>query len=226
MTETKKLPVAKLKQDRELSEKREQMIERQLKGRGISDLKVLTAFKKVAREIFLPPALQDEAYEDHPLPIGHEQTISQPYIVALMTESLALTSSDRVLEIGTGSGYQTAILAELANEVYSIEINEALHKSAQACLKNQGYQNVFLKCDDGRKGWLEAAPFDKIIVTAAAEEIPKSLVEQLKEGGKMIIPVTVGLEEQDLILARKEKGILITRQLIPVRFVPLRADTL
>jgi len=215
--------VDKLKQDDELQEKREQMIERQLKGRGIYDSRVLAVFRKVAREKFLPPALRTKAYEDHPLPIGHNQTISQPYIVAFMTECLELEKTDRVLEIGTGSGYQTAILAELVQEVYSIEIVENLYRTAQKCLDHLGYPNVHLKRGDGRNGWPEAAPFDKMIVTAASEQIPSALIEELKEGGKIILPL--GLDEQDLVLGRKEKGVLVTKQLIPVRFVPLQTES-
>ena len=212
----------KLEQEAEFREKQEEMIERQLKGRGISDFNVLLAFRKVHREKFLPPALRTKAYEDHPLPIGHNQTISQPYIVALMTESLELQKTDRVLEVGTGSAYQTAILAELVQEVYSIEIVEDFYKAAETRLDHLGYRNVHLKYGDGREGWPEAAPFDKIIVAAASEQIPNVLIEELKEGGKIIMPI--GLDDQDLVLGRKEKGVLVTKQLIPVRFVPLRSE--
>lgn len=199
------------------------MIERQLKGRGIYDLKVLAALRKVAREKFLPLALRANAYDDHPLPIGHNQTISQPYVVAFMTECLELEKTDRVLEVGTGSGYQTAILAELVQEVYSIELNEDLYQAAQKRLKYLGYRNIHLKRGDGRDGWLEAAPFDKIMVAAASEQIPNVLIKELKEGGKIILPL--GLDEQDLVLGRKERGVLVTKQLVPVRFVPLQRES-
>ena len=212
----------KLKRDQELREKREKMIERQLRSRGISNARVLSAFRKVAREAFLPPELRDKAYEDHPLPIGYNQTISQPYVVALMTESLGLSQVDRVLEVGAGSGYQTAILAELVQDVYSIEIIESLYQTAKTRLSALGYQNIHLKYGDGRNGWPEAGPFDKIIVTAGTEQIPPALVEQLKEGGKIIIPI--GEEDQDLVLGRKDKGILLSKPLIPVRFVQLQSE--
>ena len=212
----------KLKHDRRFEEKRRTMVERQLKSRGISNPQVLAAFYRVPREIFVPAGLENKAYEDHPLPIGHDQTISQPYVVALMTESLEPLSSDRVLEIGAGSGYQTAILAELVAQVYSIEIVEELFKIAKMRLVHLGYQNVHLKHDDGRNGWSEEAPFDKIIVTAGATEIPSALVAQLKEDGRVVIPIGYG--DQDLILGRKEKGVLITKQLIPVRFVPIQTE--
>ena len=200
------------------------MIDEQLKDRGISNRSVLAVFGSLKREQFVPMALQDEAYEDHPVPIGWAQTISQPYIVALMTQSLELEPTDRVLEVGTGSGYQTVILARLASEVYSIEFNEALYEQAKLRLAESGCQNAFLKHGDGRKGWPEAAPFDKILVTAAAEEIPVTLVRQLKEGGRMVIPVGVS-ESQDLLMGRKEKGVLVTKQLTPVRFVPLQSGS-
>lgn len=198
------------------------MVERQLRSRGISNPSVLAVFGKVKRDAFLPPAFRHQAYQDHPVPIGHNQTISQPYIVALMTESLAIGSNDRVLEIGTGSGYQTAVLAELAREVYSIEIIKTLHQAAKLRLGSLGYRNIYLKHGDGRSGWLEEAPFDQIIVTAGTEAIPDPLVDQLKEGGRMAIPIGAG--DQDLVLGRKEKGVLVTKPLIPVRFVPIQTE--
>lgn len=196
------------------------MIQRQLKARGIMNAEVLNAFRKVPREAFLPKALHEKAYDDHPLPIGYGQTISQPYIVAFMTEKLEIDPQDRVLEVGTGSGYQTAILAELATEVYSIEIIDVLYKSAKERLARLGYQNVHLRHADGRNGWPERAPFNEIMVTAGGEMIPEALIEQLKEGGRLVMPV--GREEQDLVLGRKEKEVLMLKQLLPVRFVPLR----
>ena len=210
----------KSKHERRFLEERERMVERQLKSRGIRDVRVLSAFLKMPREIFVPRDLQKKAYEDHPLAIGFDQTISQPYVVALMTESLELASSDRVLEVGTGSGYQTAILATLSGEVYSIEIIAAFYEGAQARLQGLGFQNVHLRRGDGGQGWPEAQPFDKIMVTAGAEEVPSALVEQLKEGGRIVIPI--GFGDQDLVLGKKEKGVLVTKQLIPVRFVPLQ----
>jgi len=211
--------VDKLRQAEQLQKNREIMIEQQLKGRGIKDLRILAVFRKVSREKFLSAEFEAKAYDDHPIPIGYNQTISQPYIVALMSENLELAETDKALEIGTGSGYQTAILAELVQTVYSVECIDDLHGAAKIRLRTLGYQNIQLKCDDGRKGWADFAPFDKIMVTAAAEKIPNALTDQLKEGGKIIIPI--GREEQDLVLGRKDRGVLVTRQLIPVRFVPL-----
>lgn len=199
---------------------RERMVKFQLSDRKITDPNVVHAFLKVPRHLFVPPGYEDQAYEDHPIPIGYAQTISQPYIVAFMLEQLKLCKEDRVLEIGTGSGYQTALLAELVNEVYSIELVRDLYKSAQERLNFLGYSNVNLSYGDGRNGWVEKSPFDKIIVAAASNDIPKSLVRQLKGGGMMIIPV--GGEDQNVVLGRKTNGILITKSLISVRFVRLQ----
>lgn len=210
----------KFKEDEPLAQAREQMIQRHLKGRGIADPNVLFVFRRTPREKFVPVELQTRAYEDHPLSIGYGQTISQPYIVALMTEVLALAPTDHVLEVGTGSGYQTAILAQLAKEVYSIEAIRTLYQTAKLRLEQLGYRNVHLKHGDGRKGWPNAQPFDKIIVTAGTEEIPPALVEQLREGGRLVLPVGQG--DQDLILGRKENGVLITKPLVAVRFVPMQ----
>lgn len=210
------------KHERRFLEERERMVERQLKSRGIQDVRVLSAFLKIPREIFVPRDYRTKAYEDHPLAIGYEQTISQPYVVALMTECLELGPVDRVLEIGTGSGYQTAILAELSGEVYSVEIIAPFYEEARIRLQKLGFHNVHFKHGDGCQGWPEAQPFDKIIVAAGTEEIPAALVEQLKEGGRIVIPI--GFGEQDLVLGKKEKGVLITKQLIPVRFVPLQSS--
>ncbi len=206
--------------DEPLARAREQMIQRHLVGRGVTDPSVLSVFRKTPREKFVPAELRARAYEDHPLTIGYGQTISQPYIVALMTEVLALRPTDRVLEVGTGSGYQTAILAQLAKEVYSIEAIKALYEAAKLRLEELSYRNIYLKHDDGRKGWPKAQPFDKIIVTAGTETIPPALVEQLKEGGRMVLPV--GQDDQDLILGRKENGVLKTKPLVAVRFVPMQ----
>ena len=199
---------------------RERMVETQTKARGIKDERVLKAMLKVPRHLFVDEALRDQAYGDFPLPIGEGQTISQPYIVALMTEALELKGNERVLEIGTGSGYQTAILAELALWVYTIERFPTLLERAKKVLKELGYKNISFKLDDGTLGWKEAAPFDAIIVTAASPDIPLPLVEQLTEGGRMVIPI--GDEfSQTLIKGVKKGGKLHTKALEPVRFVKL-----
>jgi len=199
---------------------RERMVETQIKARGIKDERVLKAMLKVSRHLFVDEALRDQAYGDFPLPIGEGQTISQPYIVALMTEALELKGNERVLEIGTGSGYQTAILAELALWVYTIERFPTLLERAKKVLNELGYKNISFKLDDGTLGWKEAAPFDAIIVTAASPDIPPPLVEQLAEGGRIVIPV--GDEfSQTLIKGVKRGGKLHTKALEPVRFVKL-----
>ncbi len=199
---------------------REKMVETQIKARGIKDDRVLKAMLKVPRHLFVPPSLRDQAYGDFPLPIGEGQTISQPYIVALMTEALELKGKERVLEIGTGSGYQTAILAELAAWVYTIERYASLQNKAREILFELGYKNISFKIGDGTLGWPEAAPFDAIIVTAAAPQIPPPLIEQLAEGGRIVIPV--GDEfSQMLVKGVKKGGILHTKNLEPVRFVKL-----
>ena len=199
---------------------RQRMVTEQLKARGISDERVLNAMNKVPREEFVPPDSRAGSYEDGPLPIGYGQTISQPYIVAFMTEQLRLKPSDRVLEIGTGSGYQAAILAELMSQVYSIEIVEPLAKNAEATLQRLGYENVHVKIGDGYKGWPEAAPFDAIIVTCAPDRVPQPLVDQLKDGGRMVIPVGDRIA-QELYLLEKKNGQLKESVTLPVRFVPM-----
>jgi protein-L-isoaspartate(D-aspartate) O-methyltransferase len=200
---------------------RERMVREQLTSpfRGITNAHVLAAMSKVPRHEFVPPDLRARAYDDHPLPIGHDQTISQPYIVAFMTEQLQPQPDDRVLEIGTGSGYQAAVLAELVKEVYTIEIVEPLARGAEADLQRLGYTNVHVRAGDGYLGWPETAPFDAIIVTCAPEAVPKPLADQLKDGGRMIIPVGYG--EQQLILLRKQGGVLEKKAVLPVRFVPM-----
>jgi protein-L-isoaspartate(D-aspartate) O-methyltransferase len=200
-------------------QKRLEMVEYQLKGRDIVDKRVLDAMLKVERHKFVPKDSQHLAYIDEPLPIGFGQTISQPYIVALMTQLLELKGDEKVLEIGTGSGYQAAILAELSKGVYTIEIIPQLAQRAEKLLKDLGYKNIFVKIGDGYLGWPEYAPFDKIILTCAPEEIPQTLVEQLKDGGKMVLPV--GSVAQDLVVVEKQKGRIITKSIIPVRFVPM-----
>ena len=204
----------------DLAAQRQRMVEQQLKPRGIKDERVLAAMAKVPREEFIPVGARADAYEDGPLPIGYDQTISQPYVVAFMTEQLRPKQSDRVLEIGSGSGYQAAILAELVAEVYTIEIVEPLAKSAEATLLRLGYKNVHIKVGDGYKGWPEEAPFDAIIVTCAPEKVPQPLVDQLKDGGRMVIPVGERFAQQ-LYLLEKKNGQLKESVTLPVRFVPM-----
>lgn len=199
--------------------KKEAMVETQITNRGIKDSKVLKAMLKVDRHLFVPKEQQEFAYEDYPLPIGYGQTISQPYIVAYMTEQLNLNKLDKVLEIGTGSGYQAAVLAELADVVYTIEILDELCISSEKLLSKLRYKNISVKCGDGYQGWEEHAPYDAIIVTAAPPQIPRKLVEQLKEGGRMIIPV--GSFDQELVLITKTRSGIQKKSLIPVRFVPM-----
>jgi protein-L-isoaspartate(D-aspartate) O-methyltransferase len=206
----------------EFQEERERMVSEQIEARGIRDPRVLAALRKVARHLFVPPENRKRAYRDHPLPIGFGQTISQPYIVALMTELLHLKKGARVLEIGTGSGYQAAILAEIVNQVFTVEIVSQLSSRAERTLKEQGYRNVRVVHRDGYYGWQEHAPFDAIIVTAAAEFIPPPLIKQLKVGGLMCIPVGPPFSVQDLFLVKKksEKDIE-TKVITQVAFVPL-----
>jgi protein-L-isoaspartate(D-aspartate) O-methyltransferase len=202
---------------------REEMVARQLAARGIRDGRVLEAMRTVPREEFLPPELVEFAYEDSPLPISEQQTISQPYIVALMTDLLDLEGGERVLEIGTGSGYQAAILSTLAREVFSIEVVEPLARAAAEKLARLGYRNVEVRSGDGAKGWPEKAPFDAIIVTAAAGEgVPPDLVAQLRSGGRMVIPVGKGRWSQNLLLVTKDEvGHVTEKSVLPVAFVPL-----
>ena len=200
---------------------RREMVERQLKGRDMTDARVLGAMGKVPRHRFVRPALAGEAYSDGPLPIEEGQTISQPYIVALMTQLLELKGRERVLEVGTGSGYQAAVLAEVARQVYTIEILPGLARSAAARLKALGYANIQVRAGDGYQGWPDRAPFDAIIVTAGASHIPQPLVAQLKEGGRLVIPVDVAVGYQELLQCRKERGQLSKKVIAPVRFVPL-----
>uniref|UniRef100_A0A7V0Z6G7 Protein-L-isoaspartate O-methyltransferase n=1 Tax=candidate division WOR-3 bacterium TaxID=2052148 RepID=A0A7V0Z6G7_UNCW3 len=199
---------------------RRQMVEEQIVTRGIKDSNVIKAMLKVERHKFVPREYERYAYTDGPLPIGEDQTISQPYIVALMTEVLQLKGGEKVLEIGTGSGYQAAILSFIAKEVYTIEIIPSLAKSAQKTLESLGYKNVYVRCGDGFLGWSEKAPFDGIIITCAAPRVPEPLVEQLAEGGRIVMPE--GDEFQMLVLYKKIKGRLEKQELIPVRFVPMK----
>jgi len=200
---------------------RNQMVETQLKNRKIKSEAVLEAMRTVPRHLFVPQNMQRHAYNDSPLPIGFEQTISQPYIVAFMTEQLEPVPGMKILEIGTGSGYQAAILAELGCEVYTIELLEELAESAQKVLTALNYKNVHVKCGNGYLGWPEHAPFDAIIVTAAPEKIPEKLIEQLKEGGKMIVPVGPVKSVQSLKLLTKRNNRIVERDLLPVMFVPM-----
>ena len=201
-----------------MEKKRAQMVETQIEGRGIRDSRVLAAMRKVPRELFVGTGEAASAYDDRPLPIGSGQTISQPYIVAFMTEQLRLTGKERVLEIGTGSGYQTAILAELAAKVYSIEIRPELAAAAAARLKELGIRNVEVRTADGYRGWPEEAPFDGILVTAAPERVPPPLLEQLASTGRMVIPV--GAFYQELKVIERQGGGYTERSVLPVRFVP------
>ena len=198
---------------------REQMVESQLKERGITHAGVLDAMRRVPRHRFVPGALDGRAYDDTPLPIGEGQTISQPYIVAYMTEALEPKATDRVLEIGTGSGYQAAILGELVKEVYTIELVPTLADRARKVLTELGYKNIRTRTGDGYRGWPEAAPFDKIIVTAAPDEVPAALVDQLAVNGIMVVPV--GRGDQMMTILRKTPGGVVRRETIPVRFVPM-----
>jgi len=202
------------------------MIQEQLLGAGrdITNARVLAVMEKVPRHEFVPEQYRNRAYEDGPLPIGYDQTISQPYIVAFMTEQLDPKPTDRVLEIGTGSGYQAAVLAQLVAEVYTIEIIEPLARRAETDLKRLGYTNIHVRAGDGYQGWPEAAPFDAIIVTCAPEKVPPPLVEQLRDGGRMIIPVGP-MGDQELVLLRKQGKQLEKHAVLPVRFVPMTGKT-
>jgi len=207
---------------RDFKTMREKMVETQIKSRGVKDERVLSAMLKVERHCFVPKEYESQAYADQPLPIGEGQTISQPYIVALMTELLGLKGEEKVLEVGTGSGYQAAILAELAKEVYTIEIVETLASSAKNLLFEQGYRNIQVKAGDGYLGWPEAAPFDAIIVTCAPDHIPKPLLDQLKEGGRMVVPVEAHSQELKRIV--KRSGKIETTDITPVLFVPMTGE--
>jgi len=199
---------------------REDMVTRQIELRGVTNGKVLAAMRKVPRHVFVPPPYSSLAYEDTPLPIGEGQTISQPYIVGYMTEVLALNPADKALEIGTGSGYQAAILAEICDSVFTVEIYESLAGRARRVLDSLGYRNIRVRQGDGYNGWPEHAPFDAILVTCAPAEVPPALEEQLAEGGRMIIPVGEKYT-QFLHLLVKKNGKIIEHTVLPVRFVPM-----
>lgn len=206
-------------EDASYAAQRAWMVEAQIHRRGISDPRVLAALSRVPRHLFVPREMRNLSYADEPLPIGEGQTISQPYIVAYMTQRLSLEGKERVLEVGTGSGYQTAVLAELAREVFTIEIVPGLADRARAHLESLGYDNIRFRVGDGTLGWPEEAPFDGILVTAAPPEIPAALEEQLAPGGRLVLPV--GAESQELTLVWKSPRGLRRDRLLPVRFVPL-----
>jgi len=198
---------------------RQEMVATQIAARGVHDPKTLAAMRKVPRHLFVPPSGVAQAYADHPLPIGHDQTISQPYIVAFMTEALGLVGGESVLEVGTGSGYQAAVLAEIAARVHTIEIVAPLAEESAALLKRLGCANVEVRAGDGYLGWPEAAPFDAIMVTAAAPRIPEPLKEQLKDGGRLVLPI--GDEWQELVVVTRRGDLFEEKRVLPVRFVPM-----
>ena len=202
-----------------LTRARHAMVTEQIEARGVHDGKTLAAMRKVARHLFVPEEAVPLAYDDHPLPIGHGQTISQPYIVAFMTEALRLQGGETVLEVGTGSGYQAAVLAEIAAKVYTIEIVEPLAEDARRRLERLGYSTVSVRAGDGYLGWPEAAPFDAIMVTAAAPKVPEPLKQQLKDGGRLCLPV--GEEFQELVVLTRKGSEFIEERVLPVRFVPM-----
>ncbi|MFH0791313.1 MAG: protein-L-isoaspartate(D-aspartate) O-methyltransferase [Candidatus Omnitrophota bacterium] len=203
-----------------LQKLRDQMVKQQLAGRDIKDKRVLDAFLKVPRHKFVSDEAQSSAYADYPLPIGENQTISQPYMVALMSQLLELKGDEKVLEIGTGSGYQAAILAELSRTVYSIERIPSLAEKAEKLLNELGYTNIKIKVDDGTLGWQESSPFDAIIVTAASPEIPQALIKQLADSGRLVLPVGQAFS-QTLVLVKKDKGRVETKEICGCVFVPL-----
>ena len=205
---------------------RERMVSSQIESRGIKDPAVLAAMKKTPRHMFVPDSARDRAYEDHPLPIGEGQTISQPYIVALMTETLKLSRGSRVLEIGTGSGYQAAVLAEITDHVYSMEIKEKLFEQAARTLRTLGYGQVETRQGDGWYGWKEAAPFDAIMITAAVDHIPPPLLEQLKDGGRLVLPLGNPFGYQNLVLVTKDGKDYRVKQVTGVLFVPMTGKAL
>jgi len=205
---------------------REKLVEKDIAGQGITDPKVLAAMRSVPRHCFVPKRLASKAYADTALPIGASQTISQPYVVALMTESLKLSGNHRVLEIGTGSGYQAAVLAKIVKEVYSIEIKEKLHRESSRLLKGMGFTNVKTRHGDGYFGWQEAAPFDAIMITAAINHIPPPLLKQLTEGGRLILPLGNPFSYQNLTLVTKTGGNYVTKQITGVLFVPMTGHAL
>jgi protein-L-isoaspartate(D-aspartate) O-methyltransferase len=205
-----------------LTRAREAMVRETIAARGVKDARTLVAMRQVPRHLFVPPGLVSQAYADYPLPIGHAQTISQPYIVAFMTEALGLEGGEKVLEVGTGSGYQAAVLAEIAAKVYTIEIVPALAEDARERLARLGYGNVEVRAGDGYAGWPEAAPFDGILVTAAAPRVPRPLKEQLKDGGRLVLPV--GDEYQEVVVVTRRGEAFEERRVLAVRFVPMTGE--
>lgn len=210
--------------DRSYERLRRRMVVEQLAARDITDPRVLEVMGEVPRHLFVPPAYRDEAYEDYPLPIEEGQTISQPYIVALMTQLLGLKGGEKVLEIGTGSGYQAAVLSRLAAHVFTIEIHPALAERASTLLRELGYANVQVRAGDGYRGWPEMAPFDAVIVTCAVSHVPPALFEQLAEGGRLVLPMGGRLGAQTLTLITKVGGKARTSRILPVRFVPMTGE--
>ncbi len=204
---------------RDFAQEREEMVATQVAARGVRDPLTLAAMRKVPRHLFVPPASVGQAHDDHPVPIGHGQTISQPYVVGFMTEVLGLRGGETVLEVGTGCGYQAAVLAEIAARVYTVEIVAPLAAEAEERLKRLGYANVSVRAGDGYLGWPEAAPFDAVIVTAAAPRVPEPLKQQLKDGGRLILPL--GEEWQELVLMTRRGQRFEERRVLPVRFVPM-----
>jgi protein-L-isoaspartate(D-aspartate) O-methyltransferase len=202
---------------------RQQMVERQIRSRGVTSARVLAAMEQVPRHLFVPDAERGQAYEDHPLPIGGGQTISQPYIVALMTALLGLPVQSRVLEIGTGSGYQAAVLSRVAAQVYSVEIVADLGARARDTLARLGYENVQVRIGDGYRGWPEAAPFDGILLTAAPHAVPPPLIAQLKPGGRMVLPIG-GFDQDLVVLTKQADGTVKREKILPVRFVPMTGE--
>src|SRR5262245_32974059 len=215
-------PAGSARDEADLGRARERMVVEQVESRGVRDPLTLAALRRVPRHLFVPPTVAAEAYADHPLPIGHGQTISQPYIVAFMTEALGLKGGEVVLEVGTGSGYQAAVLAEIASKVYSIEIVASLADEARQRLGALGYRTVEVRAGAGYQGWPDGAPFDGIIVTAAAPKVPDPLKAQLKEGGRLVIPV--GDEAQQLMVVTRQGSVYAERRVLPVRFVPMTGE--
>jgi protein-L-isoaspartate(D-aspartate) O-methyltransferase len=214
---------ARERQERWQRQQRQQMVAEQIRARGVTSPQVLAAMEQVPRHLFVPESERDQAYEDHPLPIGGGQTISQPYVVALMTALLDLTPRSRVLEIGTGSGYQAAVLSRLAAEVYTIEIVPALGERARDTLARLGYGNVRVRLGDGYRGWPEAAPFDAIVLTAAPHSVPPPLIAQLKPGGRLVVPVG-GFDQDLMVLTKAPDGSIKQEKVLPVRFVPMTGE--
>lgn len=205
---------------------RSEMVDRQIAARGIHDIRVLDVMRAVPRHLFVPEDIRGRAYDDTPLPIGEGQTISQPYIVALMTECLELTGKERVLEIGTGSGYQAAVLSRLAKEVFTIEIRPALSRQASGLLAALGFRNVTAQCADGYNGWSEKAPFDCIMITAAVNHVPPPLLKQLKEGGRLVLPLGNPFSYQELVVVTKAEPVPVVRHVTDVLFVPMTGKVL